>query len=120
VNIYVGNLSNEINEDDLREAFEAFGEVRSVNIIKDKFTGESRGFGFVRMPSREQAQTAISQLDSHTLKGAPIKVNEAHSPQGGGTRPGNFRGRSGPARGRTGSGRGRPGSGKGRNSRHRR
>ena len=77
MNIYVGNLSPETTEDDLRQAFEAFGQVESVNIIKDRFSGESRGFGFVEIPSRNDAQTAISEMDGKNLKGRIIKVNEA-------------------------------------------
>jgi RNA recognition motif-containing protein len=77
MNIYVGNLSRESTEGDLREAFEAFGQVTSVKIITDKYTGESRGFGFVEMPNTSEAQSAISGLDGKDLKGRTIKVNEA-------------------------------------------
>lgn len=77
MNIYVGNLPQEANEDDLREAFEAFGQVTSVKIITDKFTGSSRGFGFVEMPNSPEAQSAINGLDGTDLKGRAIKVNEA-------------------------------------------
>jgi RNA recognition motif-containing protein len=77
MNIYVGNLSQETPEGDLREAFEAFGQVTSVKIITDKYTGESRGFGFVEMPNTSEAQSAISGLDGKDLKGRTIKVNEA-------------------------------------------
>jgi RNA recognition motif-containing protein len=77
MNIYVGNLSQESTEGDLREAFEAFGQVTSVKIITDKYTGESRGFGFVEMPNTREAQSAISGLDGKDLKGRTIKVNEA-------------------------------------------
>jgi RNA recognition motif-containing protein len=62
VNIYVGNLSRDVSETGLREAFQAFGEVTSCNIIKDKFTDESRGFGFVEMPNKEEADKAIAGL----------------------------------------------------------
>jgi cold-inducible RNA-binding protein len=77
MNIYVGNLSWEMIEDDLRTAFGEFGEVSSVSILKDKFTGRSRGFGFVEMPNKEEADKAISQLNGREMKGRAIKVNEA-------------------------------------------
>lgn len=77
MNIYVGNLARDVNEDELKEQFVVFGEVSSCAIIKDKFTGESRGFGFVEMPSKEQAQQAISSLNGKELKGRPVIVNEA-------------------------------------------
>jgi RNA recognition motif-containing protein len=76
-NIYVGNLSQEVTEDDLREAFESFGQVTSVKVIKDKFTGESRGFGFIEMPSKQEAKSAMDDLNSTELKGKAIIVNEA-------------------------------------------
>jgi RNA recognition motif-containing protein len=78
VNIYVGNLSHQATEDDLRQAFEAFGQVESVNIIKDKFSGESRGFGFVEMPARLEAQKAIEEMNGKDLMGRAVNVNEAH------------------------------------------
>jgi RNA recognition motif-containing protein len=77
MNIYVGNLSFTTNEADLKEAFQAFGEVQTCNIIKDKFSGESRGFGFVEMPNREEAEKAMSMLNGKDLKGRALKVNEA-------------------------------------------
>jgi len=77
MNIYVGNLPHEATEDDLKQAFEAFGEVSSAKIIKDKFTGDSRGFAFVEMPNSPEAQSAISGLDGTDLKGRTLKVNEA-------------------------------------------
>jgi RNA recognition motif-containing protein len=77
MNIYVGNLPREASEDDLREAFEAFGEVTSVKIITDRFTGDSRGFGFIEMPNSPEAQSAISGLDGKELKGRSLRVNEA-------------------------------------------
>ena len=85
MNIYVGNLSNEINEDDLRQAFEAFGQVASVNVIKDKFTGEPRGFAFVEMPAKAEAQSAIEDLNGKELKGRSLSINEARPrPERGG------------------------------------
>ena len=77
MNIYVGNLSRDVTDDDLKEAFEAFGQIASVNIIKDKFSGEPRGFGFVEMPSKDEAQLAINGLNGKDLKGQSINVNEA-------------------------------------------
>ena len=86
MNIYVGNLAREVTEDDLREAFEAFGQVSTTTIIKDKFTGESRGFGFVEMPSKNEAQTAITEMNEKDLKGRTVNVNEARpkTDRGGG------------------------------------
>jgi len=77
MNIYVGNLPREATGDDLRQAFEAFGQVTSVRIIKDMYTGDLRGFGFVEMPNSSEAQSAISGLDGKGLKGRTLKVNEA-------------------------------------------
>jgi RNA recognition motif-containing protein len=77
MNIYVGNLSRSLNDSDLRETFQAFGEVTSASIIKDKYSGESRGFGFVEMPSKTEADEAISMLNGKELKGRTAKVNEA-------------------------------------------
>jgi len=90
VNIYVGNLSYELTEDDLREAFQAFGQVASASIIKDKFSGRSRGFGFVEMPTEAEAKAAIAGLNDKDLKGRDLRVNEARprseGRQGGGRR----------------------------------
>ena len=77
MNIYVGNLSHQTTEDDLRQAFEAFGQVESVNIIKDRFSGESRGFGFVEIPSKQEAQKAIEEMNGKDLMGRAVNVNEA-------------------------------------------
>ncbi len=77
MNIYVGNLSWGLSEDDLREAFEKFGEVDSVKIIQDKMTGRSRGFGFVEMPDDSEGKAAIAELNGKELDGRAIKVNEA-------------------------------------------
>ncbi|MBW1854431.1 MAG: RNA-binding protein [Thermodesulfobacteriota bacterium] len=90
MNIYVGNLALNVTEGDLQQAFEAFGEVTSAKIIKDKYSGESRGFGFVEMPAGAEAQSAISGLNEKELKGLKLKVNEARpqrkSDGGGGGR----------------------------------
>ena len=91
MNIYVGNLSPEVTEDELREAFQAFGQVASVNIIKDRYSGQPKGFGFVEMPARAEAQAAISGLTGKDLKGRGLSVSEARPrPEGGrgGGRPG--------------------------------
>jgi len=77
MNIYVGNLSREVTEDDLLEAFEEFGQVESVKIITERGSGESRGFGFVEMPAEAEAQSAIKGLNGKELKGGTLKVNEA-------------------------------------------
>ena len=77
MNIYVGNLSFTTTEADLKEAFQAFGEVQSASIIKDKYSGESRGFGFVEMPNKDEAEKAMSMLNGKDLKGRTLKVNEA-------------------------------------------
>ena len=77
MNIYVGNLSYESSEDDLREAFEAFGQVASVAIIKDKFSGRSKGFGFVEMPDEGEANSAIEGLNGKDLKGRTLNVSKA-------------------------------------------
>jgi len=100
MNIYVGNLSRDATEDDLRQAFESFGEVGSINIIKDKFTGESRGFGFVEMPTKTEAEAAITGLNGQELKGRVVNVNEAR-PRTQGRRPSGGR-RGGFDRGRGG------------------
>ncbi len=94
MNIYVGNLSPGVTEEDLRQAFEAFGQIASVTIIKDKFSGESRGFGFVEMPTKAEAQSAIESLNGKELKGRPLNVNEARpraEGRRGGGRPGGAR-----------------------------
>ena len=79
MNIYVGNLSYELTEDDLKEAFASFGNVASVNIVKDRWSGSSRGFGFVDMPEVDEAQSAINGLSGKVLKGRAIRVSEARS-----------------------------------------
>jgi RNA recognition motif-containing protein len=77
MNIYVGNFSRDLTEDELRQAFEAFGQVSSVRIIRDTFSGESRGFGFIEMPNDTEAQAAINGLNGKDLKGRNITVNKA-------------------------------------------
>jgi RNA recognition motif-containing protein len=90
MNIYVGNLALNVSETDLQQVFQAFGEVESVKIIKDRYSGESRGFGFVEMPSGAEAQSAMNGLNGKELKGLTIKVNQAR-PQKNKSRRG-FRG----------------------------
>ena len=77
MNIYVGNLSYDATDITIREAFESFGPVTSARVIKDKYNGQSRGFGFVEMPAQSQAQTAIKSLNGKELLGNQISVNEA-------------------------------------------
>lgn len=83
--IYVGNLSHDATEDDLRAAFEPFGPIDTVTLVRDKFTGASRGFAFVEMPGRAEAQSAINGLNGKELRGRPLTVNEARPrPEGPG------------------------------------
>ena len=77
MNIYIGNLAREVTEDELRALFEPFGEVTRVVIIKDRYSGESRGFGFVEMPSHAAAEKAMKELDGKEFRGRNLKVNEA-------------------------------------------
>ena len=91
MNIYVGNLAYSITEDDLREAFGAYGEISSVSLITDKFSGESKGFGFVEMSNNSEADAAIKGLNETPMKGRNVKVNQAkprgdRPPRGGGGR----------------------------------
>lgn len=77
MNIYIGNLSFDTTEDDLRQAFTSYGEVSSVNIITDKYSGKSRGFGFVEMPAKGEAEEAMAGLNGQELDGKSLNVNEA-------------------------------------------
>ncbi|MEJ2118971.1 MAG: RNA-binding protein [Alphaproteobacteria bacterium] len=77
INIYVGNLSYQSNDADVRAAFEAFGEVKSAKVIQDMATGRSKGFAFVEMADKAAGMTAIEQLDNTDLNGRNIRVNEA-------------------------------------------
>jgi RNA recognition motif-containing protein len=77
MNIYVGNLSYGMSEDELRQAFSAFGEVSSVKILMDRETGRSRGFGFVEMPNQSEAQAAVAQLNGKDVGGRALRINEA-------------------------------------------
>ena len=106
--IYVGNLSFDVTDDDLRQAFAAFGQVETANVIKDKFSGESKGFGFVEMPSKEEAAAAMAGMNGKDLKGKAVNVNEARPrvdrPRGGGGYGGGRSGGGGGDRGRGGGG----------------
>ena len=106
--IYAGNLSYQVPEDDLRQAFESFGQVESAAIIKDKYSGQSKGFGFIEMPSKAEAQSAIDGLNGKELKGRTLNVNEARP------RTESRGGRGGRGGGRGGRGGGRDGRGGGR------
>ena len=112
MNIYVGNLAPDVTEDELKLAFEAFGQVQTATVIKDKFSGESRGFGFVEMPAKAEAQTAITEMNGKDLKGRALNVNEARPkterPRGGG---GGYGGGGGGRRGGGGGGDGGGGGG---------
>jgi len=123
MNIYVGNLSHEVTEEELRLAFEPFGQVDSAAIIKDKYSGASKGFGFVEMASKDEGQAAIDGLNETELKGKTLNVNEARPRtenrggrrgfgSGRGRQDGGYGGGQGGGRG-YGSGRGGHGGGKG-------
>ena len=100
MNIYVGNLIFDVSEDDLREAFEQFGEITEVLLIMDKYSGKSKGFGFVEMPSKAQAEKAIEEMNGKEFKGRALSVNEAkpktdrggRGERGGGAKRGGFGG----------------------------
>lgn len=77
MNIYVGNLSYGVSEDNLKEVFEAYGQVSSCKVITDKYSGRSKGFGFVEMDNDSEAQAAIDQLDGAEIDGRAVRVNEA-------------------------------------------
>ncbi len=77
MNIYVGNLSYQVTDEELRAAFEVYGEVSSAAVIRDKFTGEAKGFGFVEMPKQAEAEAAIKKLNGKELKGRTLTVNLA-------------------------------------------
>ncbi len=99
MNIYIGNLSLDVTNSDLQETFEAFGQVMSAKVIRDRYSGESRGFGFVEMPNKDEAQKAITDLNGSELKGQTISVSEA--------RPRRTNRFGGGGRGRSGGGPGR-------------
>ncbi len=91
MNIYIGNLPTSFKEEDLKEAFEAYGQVESVKIIKDRYTGESRGFAFVEMPAKAEALSAIDGLNGKEFGESIVVVNEARPRPEGRDRGGNKR-----------------------------
>lgn len=106
MNIYVGNLSFDASEEDIQKLFSGFGQVSSVTIVRDKYSGQPRGFGFIEMPERTEAQAAIENLNGKELLGRAMNVSEA--------RPRTERGRSGGQGGRKGGRSGHSGGGRGR------
>jgi RNA recognition motif-containing protein len=118
MNIYVGNLPFTVTDDQLRATFEPFGEVSSAQVVKDRDSGRSRGFGFVEMPSSDQARAAIQALDGTDMGGRSLKVNEARpkgdrrDSGGGGGGGGGYRGGQGGGGGRGGYGGGSGGGGR--------
>ena len=106
MNIYVGNLAYEVTEEELREEFTAFGEVTSINIIKDKYSGQSKGFGFVEMPTLSQGQAAITGLNGKLLHNRQIAVSGAR-PRTDNRGRGSYGGGRGGRSGGRGGGRGR-------------
>ena len=104
MNIYVGNLSRDLSESELREAFQPFGEVSSASIIKDKFTSESRGFGFVEMPNKAEGDAAIAAMNGKELKGRNLTINEARPRTDRPRTGGGFAGGRGGSRGGFGGG----------------
>jgi RNA recognition motif-containing protein len=114
--IFVGNLARTVSQDALRQLFETYGQVASADVIKDKFSGESKGFGFVEMPTKAEAEAAMAGLNGHELEGKALTVNEARprtdDRRGGGG--GGYGRRSGGgygSRGSSSSGGGRRGGG---------
>lgn len=92
MNIYVGNIPKRFTEDNLKQLFEPFGKVGEIRIIKDKYNNQSRGFGFVRMPSDQEAKSAINQLNYSEIEGQHLKVSKARPPKNNSNR-GGFRSR---------------------------
>jgi len=100
MNIYVGNLSFDVTEEELKKAFEAFGKVETVRVLKDNYTGRSKGFGFVEMSNNAEAESAISELNDKELNGRKLKVNQARPrTENRGGRGGFGGGRKGPRQG---------------------
>ena len=115
MNIFVGSLPWSIEEADLRESFEVYGSVSSVKIITDKFTGRSKGFGFVEMPNDDDAQKAIDELNGATVQGRAIVVNKSEPKPEGERRSFNSNNRGGDSRGGYGGGNSRGGNDRGGN-----
>lgn len=86
MNIYVGNLSYKVTDQELKKVFEEFGDVASARVIKDRETGRSKGFGFVEMMNDDEAQAAIDELDGAEINGRAVKVNKARSKEKAGNR----------------------------------
>ncbi len=104
MNIHVGNLAREVTEEELRRTFEEFGQVEAARIVMDRYSGVSRGFGFIEMPDNGEAQAAIEGLNMKELSGRTLDISEAHPPRTGGRdkRPyGGGGGRSGGGRRRS-------------------
>jgi RNA recognition motif-containing protein len=99
MNIFVGNLAAGVTDDDLKQAFGAHGQVASVSVIKDRDTGQVRGFGFVEMPNDVEARAAVAALNESDLKGQALRVSEAHGKGGGRGGGGGGRGAGGGRRG---------------------
>ena len=116
MNIYVGNLGFDVTESVLREAFEQFGQVTEVRLIMDKYTGKTKGFGFIEMPENQEAQKAIAEMNEKEFEDRVIKVSEAKpkTDRGGGRRGGYSGGRGGGGGGRDRGGYGGGGGGRGR------
>lgn len=95
MNIYVGNLSYEVTDEDLSKAFADFGEVVSAKVIKDGYSGRSKGFGFVEMSNNTEAEAAINGLNGSEIKGRAVKVNQANPRREGRSGGGSGRGRQG-------------------------
>ncbi|HIJ79360.1 MAG: RNA-binding protein [Desulfobulbaceae bacterium] len=81
--IYVGNLPHGVEEDELRGIFSEYGEIASISLIKDRFSGQSKGFGFVDMPNNSEADKVIKSLNKTTMQGRTIKVNQVEPPKKG-------------------------------------
>jgi RNA recognition motif-containing protein len=118
MNLYVGNLLFDVAENDLKALFEPFGQVTEVRLIMDKFSGKSKGFGFIEMPSKEEAQKAIDGLNGKDMKGRAMTVNEAKPKVDRGGRGGFGGGRGGRGRGGYGGGGGNRGGGFGGRDRY--
>ena len=102
--LYVGNLAYTVTEQELQDLFAPYGEVKTVNIVKDKFTGQASGFGFVEMGDKDMGQAAIDGLNGNDIGGRKIRVNEALAKEAQGSRPGSFGGRGGQGGSRGGFG----------------
>ena len=113
MNIYVGNMSFDVTEEALKAAFAEFGEITEIRLVMDKFTGKCKGFGFIEMPSKEEAEKAIEEMNGKDFNGRALSVNEAKpkTDRGGRGGGGGRGGSGGGGRGRGGSGGGRGGGG---------